>query len=139
MKTKTKNRTGIRQAVKKYIFAIQNEIDLSHDEFSEPEIRNESVNIQIKNGYWQINEKPLHKCSIAKQTFFDQYLKMKFVKLPVAEESSFKNRSAQIKEKYNHRFKLDHTSDDLLNSYPDIGKLEFIKVTNPNLFKTKTA
>jgi hypothetical protein len=77
MKTKTKTRTGIRQALNKYIFAIQNEIDLSHDEFSEPEIRNESVNIQIKNGYWQINEKPLHRCSIAKQTFFDQSLNIK--------------------------------------------------------------
>lgn len=129
MKTKTKNRTGIRQAVKKYIFAIQNEIDLSHDEFSEPEIRNEAVNIQVKNGYWQINEKPLHKCSIAKQTFFDQYLKMKFVKLPIAEESSFKNRSAQIKEKYNHRFKLDHTSNDLLSDYPNINLLTFERKT----------
>jgi hypothetical protein len=59
--------------------------------------------------------------------------------LPKRKKSSFKNRSAQIKAKYNHRFKLNHTSDDLLNSYPDIGTLEFIKVTNPNLFKTKTA
>jgi len=107
MKTKTKN-TGIRQAITKYIYAIQNEIDLSHDEFSEPENRKESVNIQVKNGYWQINEKPLGKCSIAKQSFFDQYLRMKFIKLPVTEESTFKNRSAQVKEKYNHRFKLDH-------------------------------
>jgi len=129
MKTKTKTRTGIRQAVKKYIFAIQNEIDLSHDEFSEPENRNESVNIQIKNGYWQINEKPLHKCSIAKQTFFDQYLKMKFVKLPVAEESSFKKNPAQIKAKYNHRFKLDQTSDDLLLSHPNIELITFERKT----------
>jgi hypothetical protein len=125
MKTKTKNRTGIRQAVKKYIFAIQNEIDLSHDEFSEPENRNESVNIQIKNGYWQINEKPLHKCSIAKQTFFDQYLKMKFVKLPVTEESSFKNRGNEIKEKFNYSFKMKE--QDFLGDYKELDKLVFVE------------
>jgi hypothetical protein len=128
MKTKTKN-TGIRQAVKKYIFAIQNEIDLSHDEFMEPENRNESVNIKVKNGYWQINEKPLHKCSIAKQSFFDQYLRMKFLKLPVTEESSFKNRSSQIKAKYNHRFKLDYTSDSFLKDYPNLELITFERKT----------
>jgi len=49
--------------------------------------------------------------------------------IPVKRKSSFKNRSAQVKEKYNHRFKLDHTSDNLLASYPNINSITFERKT----------
>ncbi len=124
---KTKTNTGVRQAIKKYIFAIQNEIDLSNDEFLENNFRDESVNINLKNGYWQINEKPLAKCSIAKQSFFDQYLRMKFIKSPIAEENTFKQRPEEIKSKYNHTFKM--REQNWLGDYPNIESVQFNRKT----------
>jgi len=124
---KPKTKSGIRQAIKKYIFAIQNEIDLSNDEFSENCNRDESISINLKNGYWRINEKPLSKCSIAKQSFFDQYLRMKFIKSPIAEENSFKQRAKEVKAKFNHHFKM--REQDFLGDYPNIEKLTFERKT----------
>jgi len=124
---KAKTNTGIRQAIKKYIFAIQNEIDLSNDEFSEHQNRDESVSIKIKNCYWQINEKPLAKCSIAKQSFFDQYLRMKFNKSPIAEENTFKQRASEIKSKFNHHFKM--REQDFLGDYKQLENLTFERKT----------
>jgi len=49
--------------------------------------------------------------------------------IPAKRKSSFKNRSAQVKEKYNHRFKLNHLSDDLLSSHPNIENLIFERKT----------
>jgi len=49
--------------------------------------------------------------------------------IPAKRKSSFKNRSTQIKEKYNHRFKLDHTSEDLLAGYPNIELITFERKT----------
>jgi hypothetical protein len=48
---------------------------------------------------------------------------------PAKRKSSFKKNPAQIKEKYNHRFKLDHLSDDLLSDYPNINLLTFERKT----------
>jgi len=125
MKPKTKS--GIRQAIKKYIFAIQNEIDLSNYEFSEHQMKDESISINLKNGYWRINEKPLSKCSIAKQSFFDQYLRMKFIKSPITEENSFKQRANEIKAKFNYSFKI--REQNWLGEYPNIETLTFERKT----------
>jgi hypothetical protein len=77
----------------------------------------------LKNGYWQINEKPLSKCSIAKQSFFDQYLRMKFIKSPIAEENTFKKRASEIKSKYNYTFKM--REQNFLGDYPNLETLTF--------------
>jgi hypothetical protein len=89
MKTKTKNRTGIKAKVKFYSWLVSIGADLKN---FEPE------NIEIHE-------------------------------LPKRKKSSFKNRSAQIKAKYNHRFKLDHISDDLLSSHPNIELITFERKT----------
>jgi len=109
--------------IKKYLHAFINEADLSFCEFSEPQFNNDAINIRIKNGYWQINEKPLSNCSIVKKSFFDQYLRMKFVKSPIAEENTFKRKARETKRKFNHIFK--HKEQDFLNSFPNLETLSF--------------
>jgi len=49
--------------------------------------------------------------------------------IPAKRKSSFKNRSAQVKEKYNHRFKLDHLNDNFLADYPNIESITFERKT----------
>jgi len=49
--------------------------------------------------------------------------------IPAKRKSSFKNRGPEIKAKFNHRFKLDRTSDDLLLSHPNIELITFERKT----------
>ena len=119
---KTKRKPGILIKAKIFIAAMQREIDLSHfdiDEFFAE--RGNEMNFRLKNGYWQINEKPLSLCSIAKQNLFDQFVKMKLVKSPIATESTFKDRATEIKDRFNHIFKTQNPID----GYPNIETLKF--------------
>lgn len=86
----------------------------------ESPIFGDSLSINLKDGYWRINNKPLAKCSVVKQTLFDQYLKMKLIKLPIVKESSFKHRPKQIKDMYNHTFK-----QNWIGEYPNIESITF--------------
>jgi hypothetical protein len=77
----------------------------------------------------------------AKQKFYDYCVKvgidlryldvhnLQIGEIPPKRKSSFKNRSAQVKQKHNYRFKLDHTSDNLLASYPNIELITFERKT----------
>ena len=60
---------------------------------------------------------------IAKQSLFDQFLRMKLVKLPISQESSFKNRKEEVKQKHNYTFKIKE--QDFLNGFPNIELLTF--------------
>ena len=82
-----------------------------------------SININIQNGYWQINEKPLKNCSIAKKNFFAQFVKMRLVKSEVTQKSTFKDKAEEVKRKYNHKF--TNLQDDNLQNYPNIQNLIF--------------
>ncbi len=118
---KTKRQPGIIAKFQNAIKEAQKEID--KQSFDADEVRSESVNIGLNNGYWQINKKPLSQCSIAKQSLFDQFLKMKLVKLPIAKESSFKDRKEEVKQKHNYTFKIKE--QNWLGEYPNIEKLSF--------------
>jgi len=49
--------------------------------------------------------------------------------IPAKTKSSFKNRSNEVKEKYNHRFKLDHLNDNFLAGFPNIHSITFERKT----------
>jgi hypothetical protein len=83
----------------------------------------DSLSISLRDGYWRINNKPLAKCSIVKQTLFDQYLKMKLIKLPIIRESSFKYRAKEIKSMYNYTFKI--REQNWIGEYPNIELITF--------------
>lgn len=83
----------------------------------------DSLNISLKDGYWRINNKPLAKCSVVKQNLFDQYLKMKLIKLPIVKESSFKQRPMHIKDTYNYTFKT--REQNWVGDYPNIELITF--------------
>jgi hypothetical protein len=85
----------------RYISAIEGNIDLS---ISEENNKNDDITISLKNGYWQINDKPIKKCSIVKQRFFDEYIRMKLIKFPIINKNTFKNRSKEIKSQFNYVF-----------------------------------
>ena len=89
----------------------------------ESPIFGDSLSISLRDGYWRINNKPLAKCSIVKQNLFDQYLKMKLIKLPTVRESSFKHRPTEIKSMYNHTFKI--REQDWIGEYPNIESVTF--------------
>lgn len=63
-----------------------------------------SINLKVQNGYWELNDKPLKNCSIAKKNFLAQFIKMRLVKTEISQRSSFKHRANEIKDKYNHKF-----------------------------------
>lgn len=82
-----------------------------------------SINLNVQNGYWNLNDKPLKNCSIAKKNFFAQFVKMRLVKSEVTQKSTFKDKASEIKEKYNHKFA--NLQDDNLQNYPNIQNLIF--------------
>jgi hypothetical protein len=63
-----------------------------------------SINLNVQNGYWNLNDKPLKNCSIAKKNFFAQFVKMRLVKSEVLENRSFKNKADDVKRLYNYKF-----------------------------------
>ena len=63
-----------------------------------------SINLNVQNGYWNLNDKPLKNCSIAKKNFFAQFVKMRLVKSEVSQNRTFKNKASEIKENYNYKF-----------------------------------
>jgi hypothetical protein len=63
-----------------------------------------SINLNVQNGYWNLNDKPLKNCSIAKKNFFAQFVKMRLVKSEVSRKSSFKNKADEVKRLYNYKF-----------------------------------
>lgn len=63
-----------------------------------------SINLNVENGYWTINEKPLKNCSIAKKNFFAQFVKMRLVKSEVSRNRTFKHKADEVKRLYNHKF-----------------------------------
>jgi hypothetical protein len=106
-------KTKIINLKNRYVSAIQGNLDLS---ISEENIKSENINISLKNGYWQINEKPIKKCSIVKQRFFDEYIRMKLIKLEILDKSSFKNRSQEVKSQFNHVFRLPNEEKRFFNN-----------------------
>jgi hypothetical protein len=113
--------------IKKYLFALRREIDLSDSEFLEPKLKDDAVSINIKNCYWQINEKKLSNCSIAKKSFFDQYLRMKFVKSPIVEQNTFKKRAEEVKKQFNYKFRSREQ-----NIFSNFGNIETITFNPKN-------
>ena len=65
-----------------------------------------SINLEVKNGHWSVNEKPLTKCSKEKKEIFLLHLRMKKFKLPIQQKSnsSFKKRKDEVKRLYNYKF-----------------------------------
>lgn len=106
-------KTKIINLKNRYISAIQGNLDLSN---SEENIKNDNINISLKNGYWQINEKPIKKCSIAKQRFFDEYIRMKLIKFPINNQNSFKSRSQEVKSQFNYVFSLPNEEKRFFNN-----------------------
>lgn len=87
----------------------------------------EKINIQIINGRWSINGKPINNCSAAKKSFFDSFIKMKMIKTQVRQNQNFKSRSKEIKQNFNYKFKSELTriKDNFLNNEPNINNLTF--------------
>lgn len=65
-----------------------------------------STTIEVVNGKWSINSKPLAFCSIAKIQLFSSFLRMKVLKSKIENPKSysFKQRAKEVKEKYNYKF-----------------------------------
>jgi len=84
-----------------------------------------SINLEVKNGHWSVNEKPLTKCSKEKKEIFLLHLRMKKFKLPIQQKrkSSFKKRKEEVVQRYNHKFA--NLQDDSLKNYPNIQNLIF--------------
>ena len=95
------------------------------------------LQLTISQAKWQINGKPLSKCSKEKKKIFEVHLLMKKFKMPVETQigPTFKNRSAEVKEKYNHKFVSLH--DESLDNYPNIEKLIFVRKPIFQFIKTK--
>ena len=107
------NNTKIKNLKNKYISAIQGNLDLSISNENE---NNDNINICLKNGYWQINNKPIKKCSIVKQRFFDEYIRMKLIKFPITNKNTFKNRSHEVKMQFNYVFSLPNERQKIFNN-----------------------
>ena len=107
------NKENLKIKLKKFVSAFKGNLDLS---VSEEIIKSENINICLKNGYWQINEKPLKNCSIVKQRFFDEYIRMKFIKFPISNKNSFKNRSQEIKKEFNYIFSFNNDEKKFFNN-----------------------
>lgn len=67
-------------------------------------MKNNKITLKINNGYWELNDKPLKNCSIAKKNFFAQFVKMRLVKTEILERRTFKSKAQEIKDKYNYKF-----------------------------------
>jgi len=65
------------------------------------------LKIEIQNGYWQLNEKPVKNCSYAKKCFFDKLLTMRKVKEPITVNNTFKHRASQVKSLFNYEFRIN--------------------------------
>lgn len=63
-----------------------------------------SINLEVKNGYWNLNDKPLKNCSIAKKNFFAQFVKMRLVKSDISQRRTFKQKADEVKRLYNYKF-----------------------------------
>lgn len=65
-----------------------------------------SINLEVVNGHWSVNQKPLTQCSKEKKEIFLLHLRMKKFKSPIQQKSqlSFKQKSDQVKRMYNHKF-----------------------------------
>jgi hypothetical protein len=63
-----------------------------------------SINLEVINGHWSVNDKPLKNCSIAKKNFFAQFVKMRLVKSEVSQNRTFKNKANEVKRLYNYKF-----------------------------------
>ena len=63
-----------------------------------------SINLNVQNGYWKINDKPLKNCSIAKKNFFAQFVKMRLVKSDISQKRTFKQKADQVKQQFNYKF-----------------------------------
>ena len=87
-----------------------------------------SINLKVQNGYWNLNDKPLKNCSIAKKNFFAQFVKMRLVKSDISQRRTFKQKADEVKQQFNYKFANLH--DDNLQNYPNINNL---------IFKRKTA
>jgi len=84
-----------------------------------------SINLEVNNGHWSVNKKPLTKCSKEKKEIFLLHLRMKKFKSPVQQksESSFKKRKDEVKQQFNYKFA--NLQDDNLQNYPNINSLIF--------------
>jgi len=85
----------------------------------------EALKIEINNGRWHVNQKPLKSCSFEKKKIFDVYIRMKKLKSPIEQKSgpTFKQRTQEVKRLFNHKFA--NLQDDIFQNYPDITKLIF--------------
>ena len=63
-----------------------------------------SINLEVVNGLWCINQKPLKNCSIAKKNFFAQFVKMRLVKSDISQRRTFKQKADHVKANYNYKF-----------------------------------
>jgi hypothetical protein len=86
-----------------------------------------SINLEVINGHWSVNDKPLKNCSIAKKNFFAQFVKMRLVKSEVSQNRTFKQKAEEVKRLYNYKFANLH--DDNLENYPNIETLTFERKT----------
>jgi len=82
-----------------------------------------SINLKVQNGYWNLNDKPLKNCSIAKKNFFAQFVKMRLVKSDISQRRTFKQKADEVKQRFNHKFA--NLQDDNLQNYPNINNLIF--------------
>jgi len=80
-----------------------------------------SINLKVQNGYWNLNDKPLKNCSIAKKNFFAQFVKMRLVKSDISQRRTFKQKADEVKQQFNYKFANLH--DDNLQNYPNINNL----------------
>lgn len=81
-----------------------------------------NLQLNVVDGYWNLNEKPLRVCSFAKKQLFSHYLKMKRLKQPIADNPNFKYRPNEVKANFNYQF---GEKRELINNFPDISKITF--------------
>lgn len=77
---------------------------------------NNNLKIEVIEGYWTINDKPIKICSFAKKTFFSHYLKMRIIKQEIKKTNTFKNRTNEIKNKFNHVFNIPNEQINYFNN-----------------------
>jgi len=77
---------------------------------------NNNLKIEVIDGYWTINDKPIKICSYAKKSLFSHYLKMRIIKEKIKETNSFKNRSNEIKDQFNHVFNFPNEEKRFFNN-----------------------
>jgi len=66
----------------------------------------EALILEVKNGKWSINNKPISICSEQKKAIFVNHFRMKRykAKFHIPEFGTLKNRSAEVKENFNYKF-----------------------------------